>query len=217
MSALQKLFKHTFVYGIATVLPRVLSVLLTRLYTDKLPTGEYGVVTVVFAAMIFFNVLLSYGMETAFFRFINKSDRNDAVQSTALTALFFSSLLFLAVTFPLKDQIAQWLDIKAEYIGYAILILTLDALVVIPFAWLRHREMPVKYTFIKVFNVAVNLLFNLFFFLWLPLLATGEESSLMNAVYPAENSISYIFIANAIASAITLALVLPLYFRIRLG
>ena len=216
MSALQKLFKHTFIYGIATVLPRVLSVLLTRLYTDKLPTDEYGIVIIVFAGIIFFNVVLSYGMETAFFRFINKSDRKKEVQSTALTSIFLTSLLFLALTLGFRDQIAQWLDIKTEYIRYAVLILTLDALVVIPFAWLRQREMPIKYTFIKVFNVVINLSFNLFFFLWLPYLVAEDNNSVMNAVYSGENSISYIFIANLIASAVTFMLMLPLYFRIGL-
>ena len=168
MKALQKLFKHTFIYGVATVLPRVLSVLLTRLYTDKLPTGEYGIVTVVFSTMIFFNVVLSYGMETAFFRFINKSEQKAQVQSTALTALFCTSLLFLAITLTVREHIAHLLDLKVEYVFYAILILTLDALVVIPFAWLRHRQKPVTYTVVKVFNVIINLSFNLFFFLWLP-------------------------------------------------
>lgn len=217
MSALQKLFKHTFIYGIATVLPRVLSVLLTRLYTDKLPTDEYGIVTVVFAGIVFFNVVLSYGMETAFFRFINKSDRKKEVQSTALTSLFFTSLLFLAIMLIFREQIAYRLDIKTAYVSYAAFILTLDALVVIPFAWLRHHQKPLRYTFIKVFNVVINLSFNLFFFLWLPHLVSEGNGGFMNILYLGEHSISYIFIANIIASAVTLLMVLPLYFRISFG
>lgn len=216
MSTLQKLFRHTFIYGIATVLPRVLSVLLTRLYTDKLPTDAYGIVIFVFSAMIFFNVVLSYGMETAFFRFINKSERKNEVQSTALSSLLLTSLLFLGLTLSLKSQIASWLDIEEAYIFYAILILTLDALVVIPFAWLRHQQKPIRYTVIKVLNVIINLSFNLFFFLWLPYLVTEGHDGVMNAIYLGESTIHYIFIANLIASAVTLIIVLPLYFRIKL-
>ena len=216
MSALQQLFKHTFIYGIATVLPRVLSVLLTRLYTDKLPTDEYGIVTVVFAGMIFFNVVLSYGMETAFFRFVNKSDRKKEVQATALTALIITSLLFLVVTLSLREDIADVLNFKVEYILYAILILTLDALVVIPFAWLRNNQMPGRYSAIKIFNVVVNLAFNLFFFLWLPLLVSEGNPSFFDAIYIGENNVSYVFISNSIASGVTLLLLLPLYFRIGL-
>ncbi len=216
MSTLQKLFKHTFIYGIATVLPRVLSVLLTRLYTDKLPTDEYGIVIVVFAAMIFFNVVLSYGMETAFFRFINKSENKKEVQSTALTALFFTSLLFLGITFGFREQLAELLDLKVDYIIYAVFILTLDALVVIPFAWLRANQQPVKYSVIKIFNVIVNLSFNLFFFLWLPYLVVEGDQGIMNTIYLGDNNVSYVFISNCIASAVTLLLLLPLYFRIGL-
>ncbi len=94
MSKLKKLFKHTFIYGVATVLPRVLTLLLTRLYVDKLDTDKFGIYSGLFVYLILGNVLLSYGMETAFFRFMNKSINREKVQSTALTSLFVSSLLF---------------------------------------------------------------------------------------------------------------------------
>lgn len=214
MSALQKLFKTTFIYGLATVLPRVLTVLLTRLYTDKLPTDEYGVVTVLFSYLVFFNVVLSYGMETAFFRFINKSERKAEVQATALTSIFITTLVFLVISFFFKSSIASWLSFNEDYVTYCIFILALDALVVIPFAWLRNNEMPIKYSVIKVFNVAVTLGFNIFFFLALPGIIQHNPSSPFKLIYFGENNISYVFIANLIGSAITLIILLPLYFRI---
>ena len=84
---LRKLFKDTIIYGIATVLPRVLTLLLTRLYVNKLDTADFGIYSGLFVYLILGNVLLSYGMETAFFRFMNKGEQKKKVQSTALTSL----------------------------------------------------------------------------------------------------------------------------------
>ena len=85
MSKLQKLFKHTFIYGLATVLPRVISLILTRLYVQELDsTADFGVYSGLFVYLILGNVLLSYGMETAFFRFMNKEEDKRKVQSLSL-------------------------------------------------------------------------------------------------------------------------------------
>ncbi|WP_340064236.1 oligosaccharide flippase family protein [Ascidiimonas aurantiaca] len=216
MSALQKLFKHTFIYGLATVLPRILTVLLTRLYTDKFPTDEYGVVSLVFAWMVFFNVVLSYGMETAFFRFINKKKNPETVQSTALGMLLISSLGFLVLMLPLRDSIGAFTNIPVTYITYALFILVFDALVVIPFAWLRHQQRSIKYTYIKITNVVINLSLNLFFFLALPLLSDTTENSFLKFIDQGENKISYVFMANLAASVCTLLWLLPLYVKIGL-
>ncbi|MDG3583324.1 oligosaccharide flippase family protein [Galbibacter pacificus] len=213
MGALQKLFKHTFIYGLATVLPRLLNVTLTPLYTDKLPTSAYGVFSSLYVYLMLGNVLLSYGMETAFFRFMNKSERKAEVQATALTSIFISSIVFLIVGYLMRYQLASWLEFSPNFIVYVILILFLDALCVIPFAWFRNNEMPLKYSFIRILNVIINLSFNLFFFLVLPILTKGDKSSFFNALV-FENEIHYIFISNLIASFITLLIVLPLYFRI---
>ena len=94
---LKKLLKDTVIYGIATVLPRVITLLLTRLYVDKLPTGDFGIYSGLFVYLILGNVLLSYGMETAFFRFMNKGEKKAKVQSTALTSLTVSSLLLCTI------------------------------------------------------------------------------------------------------------------------
>ncbi|NAS31669.1 oligosaccharide flippase family protein [Flavobacteriaceae bacterium R38] len=213
MSALKKLFKHTFIYGIATVLPRVLGLILTPLYIVKLAEADYGIYISLMVYLILGNVLLSYGMETAFFRFMNKTGEKTKVGATALTSVFFSSLLFLMISLLFKDQLAAWLDYKVEFIVYAILILFLDALVVIPFAWFRNSERPVKYSSIKILNVIINLSFNLFFFLLLPELIQGETNSFFNKI-SFENKVHYIFISNLIASLITFLLLVPLYFKI---
>jgi len=217
LSVFKKLFKQTFIYGLATVLPRALAIFLVPLYVHVLGKEQFGVYASLMAFLILGNVMLSYGMETAFFRFINKSDfKKENVQSTALTSLTVSTLLFLLITISSNHQIASFLQFKVEYITYGLLILALDALVVIPFVWLRANEKPMRYAIIKIVNVCINLGFNLFFFLLLPILAKNNSDSFWNSINLIEGKVVYVFIANLIASALTLLILLPLYFKIKL-
>lgn len=215
MSALKKLFKQTFIYGLATVLPRALGIVLVPLYVTVLGKSEYGVFASLMAFLILGNVLLSYGMETAFFRFINKHEsQKKRVQSTALGSLTISTLLFLGISLWYSNSISTWLEFRTEYVRYGLMILALDALAVIPFVWFRANERPTRYALIKVFNVGINLSLNLFFFLWLPSLAENNPGSFWQDILLTENRVAYVFIANLIASAITLVILTPLYFRI---
>jgi O-antigen/teichoic acid export membrane protein len=216
LSVFKKLFKQTFIYGLATVLPRVLAVILVPLYTTVMLPEEYGVYATLMAYLILGNVLLSYGMETAFFRFINKDvSRQKIVQSTTLTSLTVSTLLFLGIALLFTNSIAAVSEFKPEYVIYGLLILALDALVVLPFVWFRANEKPMKYAFVKIFNVCINLGFNLFFFLALPKLA--ETGNFWDTIWFPENKVAYVFIANLIASAVTLLVLLPLYVKIGFG
>ncbi len=216
MSVFKKLFKQTFIYGLATVLPRVLTVILVPLYVKVLLPEEYGIYSTVMAFLILGNVLLSYGMETAFFRFVTKdASQQKIVQSTTLSSLTVSTLFFLGITLFFRNYIATVSEFKPEYVTYGLLILALDALVVLPFVWFRANEKPMKYAVIKIFNVVINLVFNLFFLLMLPKLA--ENSSYWNSLWFPENKVAYVFIANLIASAVTLLALLPLYVKIGFG
>lgn len=206
MSKIKKLIKQTFIYGLATVLPRVLTLLLTRLYVKNLDTEAFGIYSGLFVYLILGNVLLSYGMETAFFRFMNKNEDVKKVQSTALTSLIISTLLFFVVSFSLRDYIALWLDYDVKYISYAIYILVFDALVVIPFAWLRNQGKSLTYAILKIGNVVINLSLNLFFF-----------NVLEDEILKLQNGVDYIFISNFLASFLTFLALIPLYFRIKIG
>ncbi|WP_026913613.1 oligosaccharide flippase family protein [Christiangramia portivictoriae] len=212
MSTIKNLFKQTFVYGLATVLPRMVSFLLVPLYTDILPKEEYGEISVIFAYFVLINVILAYGMETAFFRFYNKSEDPNRVLSTSGWSLVITSLLFTAVAYLARELIVELTNIPLQYIELAIWILLLDALVIIPFAWLRAAEKPMRYAIIKIFNVAVNLGLNVFFLVYLKDLA--EEHNFFRSIYIENFEISYVFISNLIASGLTLLLMLPFYFRI---
>ncbi|WP_303316520.1 oligosaccharide flippase family protein [Flavivirga abyssicola] len=216
MSALKSLFKQTFIYGLATVLPRMLSFLLVRLHTDESvleSVADYGDVSLIYSYFVLFNVILAYGMETAFFRFYNKEKEKSKVVGTSSISLIITSFGFFVLALMFKNQIASFIDIKEEYIHLVIWILLLDALVIIPFAWLRVNLKPLKYAIIKILNVAINLGLNLFLLLWLKDLAS--ESSVFAAIYKPNFEVNYIFIANLVASAVTLLIMFPFYFKIK--
>lgn len=213
MGLFQKLFKQTVIYGIATVVPRMLSFLLLPLYVAYLPSREeYGEVSIVFAWIVLFNVLLAYGMETSFFRFFHSDNSEEKVTGTSTISLLGSTSLFLLTGFLLKDYIAGATGIDALYLSYVIFILALDALVIIPFAWLRATEKPLNYALIKIGNVSVNMGLNIFFLMFLPGLAAKFE--FFATIYHPGFEIGYIFIANLIASALTLLVMFPFYLKL---
>lgn len=215
MSGFKSLFKQTFIYGLATVLPRMLSFLLVPLYTspDVLSSpAEYGKVSVIFSYFVLFNVILAYGMETAFFRFFNKDENKNTVVGTATISLIVSSLGFFVLALLFQNQFANYINIDVKYINLVIWILLLDALVIIPFAWLRANQKPMRYAIVKILNVIINICLNLFFLLALKDLA--NNSSLFESIYKPNFEVSYIFIANLVASAFTLVLMFSFYVKL---
>lgn len=214
MGLYKSLFKQTAIYGLATVLPRMFSFLLVPLYAKLLTTGAYGEVTVIFAYIMFFNVVLAYGMETAFFRFYNKEDDKASVVSTSTVSLFWSSIGFLILALLFRNTLADLIDVQTQFVTYGIWILVLDALVIIPFSRLRAIQRPMVYAVVKIANVAINLGFNLFFLLALPKFAEGSNS-FYNYIYLEDFQIGYIFLSNLIASMLTLGYFLPQYFMVR--
>lgn len=216
MSLYKNLFKQTAIYGLATVIPRMFSFFLVPLYTELLPKDEYGQVNIFFAYLIFFNVILAYGMETSFFRFYNNKEENrKTVVETSMVSIFWTTVLFLAVALLFRVSVADFLQIDVQYITYIIWILTLDALVIIPFSKLRANQKPTLYAAIKIGNVAVNLGLNLFFLIYLPKLATSNPDSFISSLYFEDFQVGYIFVSNIIASLLTLIVLLPNYFHVK--
>lgn len=216
MSLYKNLFKQTAIYGLATVIPRMFSFFLVPLYTELLPKEEYGQVNIYFAYLIFFNVILAYGMETSFFRFYNnKEEDKKTVVETSMVSIFWTTLLFLAIAILFRVSVANFLQIDVQYITYIIWILTLDALVIIPFSKLRANQRPMLYAAIKIGNVAVNLSLNLFFLIYLPKLANNNPDSFISSIYFKDFQVGYIFVSNIIASLLTLLVLLPNYFHVK--
>ena len=215
MGLYKNLFKQTAIYGLATVVPRMFSFLLVPLYTDLLPKAEYGKLSIIFAGMIFFNVILSYGMETAFFRFYNKETEKKVVVETTMVSIFWTSICFLFLGLLYRNTLSQWSGIDSQYITYTIWILVLDALVIIPFSKLRAYQKPMVYSAIKIGNVVVNLSLSVFFLVYLPQVAQSHPDSFLGSLYIDNFQIGYIFLANIIASLLTFVVLSPDYFLLK--
>lgn len=191
----------------------MLSFILVPLYTKVMPPGAYGEVTLIFSWFAIFNVILAYGMETAFFRFYNGKFEKEKVVSTSLISLTSTTVLFTVVALFWKEQLALTLDIEFQYIVYVILILALDALAIIPFAYLRANEKPMKYAVVKMMNVGLNLSLNVFFLILLPKIAMANPEGFLSSLYVPNFEISYIFISNLVASGLTLFVMGRLYIK----
>ena len=197
------------------VLPRMLSFFLVRLYTNVLPNrADYADLTTVLAWMVFFNVILSYGFETAFFRFYNSESDKKKVISTSTISIFWSSITFLLIALLFRNAVADYVNVDAKYISYSIWILVLDALVVIPFSKLRANQRPIRYAAIKIGNVVVNLGLNFFFLLLLPSVASSNPDGFLATIYVENFGVGYILIANLISSLLTFCVLSPDYFKI---
>ena len=215
MSLYKNLFKQTVIYGLATVLPRMISFLLNPLYTKVLPKQEFADVSIIFAWLVFFNVILSYGMETAFFRFYNTEENKKNVIATSTISLFWTSLAFLFVALLNRKSLSHWANVDVEYITYTIWILVLDALAIIPFSKLRANKKPMVYAAIKIGNVTLNFALNLFFLLLLPQLAKSNPSGFFNTIFYENFEVGYIFVSSLVASLLTFVVVSPDYFKIK--
>lgn len=202
-----------------TIVPRLLNYfLLTPFYTRIFITGEYGVITELYAYVAFLLVLLTYGMETSFFRFAEKEPDPKKVFSTSLLSLFFTSSLFVILVVLFADPIATLIKYgnHPEYIKMFAIIVALDAFTAIPFAYLRQKNKALRFSIIKIINVLVNIGLN-FFFLWIaPRMMVSNPESWVKAVYDPSIGVGYAFIANLVASAITLLMLMPDIFSIKL-
>jgi O-antigen/teichoic acid export membrane protein len=174
-----------------------------------------GKVSVIFSYLVFFNVVMSYGMETAFFRFYNSESNKNKVISTATISMFWSTIAFFVVLSLIRKKLALWSDINVEYIVFALWILALDALAIIPFSKIRAEKRPLKYAVIKVSNVLIYVLLNLFFLAFLPKIAAQSNSIFIQTIYYSDFQIGYVFISGLLASLTTLLFVLPDYFNIK--
>lgn len=215
MNLYKNLFKQTAIYGLATVIPRMFSFFLVPLYTELLPKAEYGQVNVIFAYLIFFNVILAYGMETSFFRFYNTETDKKTVIETSTVSIFWTTLVFLAIALLYRTSLSGLIGVDVQYVTYIIWILTLDALVIIPFSKLRANQKPLLYSGIKIGNVAVNLGLNLFFLIYLPKIAQSNPDSFVSSLYFEDFQVGYIFVSNIVASLLTLIVLLPNYFHVK--
>ena len=213
MNPLKKLASQTAIYGLSSVVGRLLNYLLVPLYTRYFSPEDYGVVTELYAYVAFLVIILTYGLETAFFRFSQTEKNNRIVYSTSLISLLFSSLLFIILMFLFSENIASSIGYanNQEYVKWFAIIIGLDAISSISFAKLRALNKATRFALIKLVNIFVNIGLNLFFIIYCPYVIENNLQSLnfVNSVYSPSIGVGYIFVANLFSSIVTILMLLP--------
>ena len=236
MSTAKKFAGQTAVYGFSTIASRALPFFLTSVYTRNYPTGAYGIVTTVYGYVSMVNALLSFGMETTFFRYLNKhADRKQQVYNNAFASVFVITVLFLLCSVLFLNDLANFIDVAhaekgvkvaaaagtghADFLKYtiiAIAIVILDAWCAIPFAKLRADGQPGRYTAIKMASVLVFVFFNLSFIYVVPFWVNHHlPGSAWISSWYTKGWIGYVFVSELLSSAVTLLLLLPQLLKIR--
>ena len=214
MNPLKKLASQTAIYGLPTIVGRLLNYFLTPLYTYLYSTSEFGDVTLAYAYVSFLLVFLTYGMETALFHFSQAENKKEKVYATALTSIVISSAAFVILCTIFSTPISQTLQFSGhpEYVIWFSLILATDAISSIIFAQLRIQEKAKRFALIRSLNIIINIGFNLFFIVFCRTVYNSDSSvfkPLVEHIYNPDIGIGYIFIANLIASMATVLLLLP--------
>ena len=218
MSAIKKFAGQTALYGISTVIARFLNFFLTPIYVGLYSPKVYGIFSLMYSWASMLNALLAFGMETTYFRYLNKyaNDKQKVYNNTFFTVSLIA-FTFLLFSFLFVDDIATWIQRGnvndpdyARYIKYFIYILVADALAVIPFAKLRADSRPIRYSIIKFVNILTFIGLNLLFIFVFPMIIKeGWFGAEYLTDWYREGWVGYVFISNLIASLITLILLTP--------
>lgn len=217
MNEIRKLAKQTVIYGFGTIVPRFLNyALLTPFYTYIFKKDQYGVVTELYAWMVLALVILTYGMETTYFRFSGKKAPKETVYSTSLISLFGTSVLFLIAVSVFINPVSSFLGYgnHQEYILMFSWIVAIDAFSAIPFAYLRGQNRPIVFSALKIINVAVTIIVVFFFLKIAPDMLEKGKTGILK-VYNPEFRVGYVFVANLAGSIVTLILLLPFIVKIK--
>jgi O-antigen/teichoic acid export membrane protein len=211
LSALKKLAGDTMIYGVSSIVGRFVNLLLLPIYTYTFQESEYGILSNLLAYVAFFQVLLTYGMETSYFRFASKSDKPNEVFGTSMAALSVTSLLFVLILIIFSREIAGWAGYPDQhlFIVWMGITVALDAVTAIPFAKLRLQQRPIKFAFFKIINIGINIALNLFWILLCPRILASNPDSFVQHLYNPQIGIGYAFLSYMIASVVTLLLFFP--------
>jgi O-antigen/teichoic acid export membrane protein len=219
LSTAKKFAGQTAIYGLSTIASRTLNFFLTSVYTRTYSLNIYGIFGSMFAYASMLQAVLAFGMETTFFRYLNKhEDKKQQVFNNSFAAVFITTLIFLAATLPFINPITHYLKIEKTtsfedyrlYVLYFISFLVIDAWCVVPFAKVRAEGRPGRYGFIKLANVVTFIGLNIIFIYVIPFYIKHHfvGSGLISAWFR-PGWLGYIFLSNLIASSITLLLLMP--------
>ena len=227
MSVYKKFAGQTLVYGLSTIFSRLFNFILTPIYTRVYAQGVYGIFTKMFSYASIINAVLAFGMETTFFRYLNKhEDKKQEVYNNSFLVIAFLASLFLITGLVFTDYLAKFtlsnptlenFYDQRKYVQYLVWILFVDAICVIPFAKLRADGRPFKYSVVKFVNIGIFVALNLVFIYVIPYLIKNEFTGAeWLASWYQTKWVGYVFIANLVASIATLLLLLPEFLTIQL-
>ena len=210
---MKRLAKETAVYGLSSIIGRFLNWMLvpmyTRVFTD---TGDFGIVTNLYVWVALLLVLLTFGMETGFFRFINKKEETEPMRVYATTMAWVGGLsgAFLLLSWLFLQPIDDALRYTAplEYLGMMLGITAVDAFCCIPFAYLRYAGQAYRFAGIKLLGIFLNIFLNIFFLVICPWLYTRMPETI-GWFYRPDYGVGYVFVANVITTGITFLCLLP--------
>lgn len=212
MAGIKSLAKDTAVYGLSSIIGRFLNWCLVPLYTNVFSAGEYGVVTYVYSVVALAMIILTYGMETGFFRFANHERWSDPMEvySTSLISLASTSTLFVVLTCIFISPASRWMECSGHesFVVMMAVCVAIDAYLALPFSYLRYSKRPVRFATLRLINIGLNIGLNLFFILLCPWLMTHAPVT-VSWFYNPDFGIGYIFLANLIASAANFVMMIP--------
>ena len=212
MADMKNLAKDTAIYGVSSILGKFLNWCLLPFYSYMLEAPkDYGMVTDLYNWTAVMYILLTYGMETGFFRFVNKSEEESKkVYSTTLFSVAATSLFFIAVCllFNSPISIAMGYGTHPEFIWIMCVIVAIDAFSAIPFAFLRYKKRPIAFASLKMVMIFANIILNVFF-LWVCPKIYIWQPWLVDWFYVPNYGVGYVFVANFLSSIIGLLVLLP--------
>lgn len=223
--SLKKFLGQTAIYGVTTVFSRLLNFILTPIYTKVYPSGVYGIFTNMYANASIINAVLAFGMESTFFRYLNKfEDKKREVYNNTFLCIAFIAALFLITGLTFNTQIATYFAANASevadyklYVNFFVWILFVDAICVIPFAKIRADEKPIRYSIAKFLNIGLFVGLNLIFILAIPaIIKNGWAGAEWFASWYRKQWVGYVFVSNLVASVATLVFLLPEFLRLQL-
>ena len=208
MSSIKKLAGQTVWYGLSSIAARFLFYLLTPYFTNKLSVAGYGDMSILYAAIPFLNVIFTYGIETAFFRFATKDEYKKDIYSTATISILCSTFLLTSILIFFRSSIAHLLrlDNHPEFITYSAIIIALDTLSTLPFAKLRLDQRPRKYALIRLSTIILQIVIIYFLVSVCPRIAVKNPYGFIATFYKPNYGVGYIIIANLCASLFALVL-----------
>ncbi len=219
MAGMKSLMKDTAIYGMSSIVGKFLNWCFVFLYVNALKsTAEYGIVTNLYAYMALLLIILTYGMETGFFRFANDPKEKEPIRvyTTGLISLATTSILFFVGVCLFLTPVSNFLGYpgQEDYVWMLALIIAMDAFSALPFAYLRYLRRPIRFASIKLLSIFLNIAFNLFFILLCPWLY-GIHPEWISWFFNPDFLVGYILVSNLISSGVVLLVLTPEIFGVR--